>query len=298
MPSHRVSAGSTTGSGLATSTQQTCLLKRHVQDSEFEFSPAVKVARTVQYVQQQHQGCDMSANNLAAAASASADSAPTNAEQSVTAGSSRQLSRVAGSLTYEQSLASPRRLAPYPAAPSCSAECSSVGEPETSASSPLDDDEDAAKLMELLQLVQQHRRELEQQPGGLSDAVLGTALTDTDAALNMALSAMSLATTMCDNGSPEAADKALEFAEQALTMTVQRLAKAQLMVLHKVEQQQDQGVALPAPAADIARRLTATVASAGAGSSSSAAQERQDTAAVQDTKEEGIEASSGNAGDN
>jgi hypothetical protein len=43
-----------------------------------------------------------------------------------------------------------------------------VGEPETSASSPLDDDEDAAKLMELLRLVQQHRRELEQQPAGLS----------------------------------------------------------------------------------------------------------------------------------
>jgi hypothetical protein len=43
-----------------------------------------------------------------------------------------------------------------------------VGEPETSASSPLDDDEDAAKLIELLQLVQQHRRELEQQPAGLA----------------------------------------------------------------------------------------------------------------------------------
>jgi hypothetical protein len=43
-----------------------------------------------------------------------------------------------------------------------------VGEPETSASSPLDDDEDAAKLMELLQLVQHHRRELEQQPAGLT----------------------------------------------------------------------------------------------------------------------------------
>jgi hypothetical protein len=114
----------------------------------------------------------------------------------------------------------------------------------------------------------------------------------------MALSAMSLATTMCDNGSPEAADKALEFAEQALTMTVQRLAKAQMMVLHKVEQQQDQGVALPEPAADIARSLAATVASAGAGSSSSAAQERRDTAAVQDTAEANVEVCSSNAGDN
>jgi nucleotide-binding universal stress UspA family protein len=121
----------------------------------------------------------------------------------------------------------------------------------------------------------------------LQDVVLGTALTDTDAALNLALSAMSLATTMCDSGSPEAADKALEFAEQALTMTVQRLAKAQMMVLHKVEQQQDQGVPLPKSAADIARSLAATVAAAGAGSSSSAAAQRRDTAAVQDTKEAG-----------
>jgi hypothetical protein len=96
---------------------------------------------------------------------------------------------------------------------------------------------------------------------------------------------MSLATSMCDNGSPEAADKALEFAEQALTMTVQRLAKAQMMVLHKVEQQQDQGLSLPEPAADVARSLAAVVGPAGAGSSSSrAAQERQDTAAVQDTQ--------------
>jgi hypothetical protein len=144
---------------------QTCLLKRHISNSEFEFSPAIKVARTAQYVQQQQQqqGRGMSAQDSAAAASE--DSTPT-AQQSPTASSSRQQSRAAGSLTYEQSLASPRRLAPYPAAPSCSAECSSVGEPETSASSPLDDDEDAAKLMELLRLVQQHRRELEQQPAG------------------------------------------------------------------------------------------------------------------------------------
>jgi hypothetical protein len=89
---------------------------------------------------------------------------------------------------------------------------------------------------------------------------------------------------MCDNGSPEAADKALEFAEQALTMTVQRLAKAQIMVLHKVEQQQDQGLPLPEPAADIARSLAAVLGPVGAGSSSSGAQERQDTAAVQDTQ--------------
>jgi hypothetical protein len=95
---------------------------------------------------------------------------------------------------------------------------------------------------------------------------------------------MSLATSMCDNGSPEAADKALEFAEQALTMTVQRLAKAQMMVLHKVEQQQDQGLPLPEPAADIARSLAAVVGPVGAGSSSRAGQERQDTAAVQDTQ--------------
>jgi hypothetical protein len=111
---------------------------------------------------------------------------------------------------------------------------------------------------------------------------------------------MSLATSMCDNGSPEAADKALEIAEQALTMTVQRLAKAQMMVLHKVEQQQDQGLPLPEPAADIARSLTAVVGPAGAGSSSTA-QERQDTAAVQDTQPATAaaeEASSTSAGGN
>lgn len=110
------------------------------------------------------------------------------------------------------------------------------------------------------------------------EALLGTALTDTQAALNVALNAMSLATTMCSNGSPEAADKALEFAEKALTMTVQRLATAQTLVLETVEQQQDQGVQLPEHAAEIAHHLAAAV-----GSSDDSRPARDSAAAVRGT---------------
>lgn len=100
----------------------------------------------------------MSTHNLATAKTASTDSRP-NAEQLNTGSSSDP--------THEQPTPSPWILAPYPAAPGSSAACSSVGEPGGLAPSPLDDDEDAAQLMQLLRVVQQQRRELEQQPAGM-----------------------------------------------------------------------------------------------------------------------------------
>lgn len=76
---------------------------------------------------------------------------------------------------------------------------------------------------------------------------MATALGDTESGLTIALSAMELATTMCAHGSPEAADKALALAEQTLQLTVQKLAKAQLMV--EAQEQQQHRLQLSASAA-------------------------------------------------
>lgn len=152
---------------------QSSLLKRQVQGSALEYCPAVKYARTVQYVQQQvelqgHQlmstrspaGNPQPAANATVAATAAVSTVQQSAATSSTT-SRHIVDRVrSGSLTCTQSLTSPRRLTPYPDPPSCSAD--SVNGPETPASSALDDDEDALKLMELLKLVQQHKEELEQ----------------------------------------------------------------------------------------------------------------------------------------
>lgn len=72
----------------------------------------------------------------------------------------------------------------------------------------------------------------------LQEHVLERTLCDADAALQLTLHAMSLATQIHQCGSPAAADKALNIAEQALAATVQQLARAQALVAHKVQQQQ------------------------------------------------------------
>jgi hypothetical protein len=48
---------------------------------------------------------------------------------------------------------------------------------------------------------------------------------------------MSLATQIYECGAPDAADRALNIAEQALAATVQQLARAQALVAHKTQAQ-------------------------------------------------------------
>jgi hypothetical protein len=67
--------------------------------------------------------------------------------------------------------------------------------------------------------------------------VLERTLFDADAALHLTLHAMSLATQIYECGAPDAADRALNIAEQALAATVQQLARAQALVAHKAQAQ-------------------------------------------------------------
>lgn len=71
----------------------------------------------------------------------------------------------------------------------------------------------------------------------LQEHVLERTLCDADAALHLTLHAMSLATQIYECGAPDAADRALNIAEQALAATVQQLARAQALVAHKVQGQ-------------------------------------------------------------
>lgn len=73
--------------------------------------------------------------------------------------------------------------------------------------------------------------------------VLEQTLTEADTALHLTLHAMSLATQIYECGSPDAADRALCIAEQALAATVQQLARAQALVTHKVRVQAGGGTA-------------------------------------------------------
>jgi conjugal transfer/entry exclusion protein len=72
----------------------------------------------------------------------------------------------------------------------------------------------------------------------LQDQVLERVLSEADTALQLTLHAMSLATQIFRCGSPDTADKALNIAEQALAATVQQLARAQALVVHKAQLQQ------------------------------------------------------------
>ncbi len=78
-------------------------------------------------------------------------------------------------------------------------------------------------------------------------------MCDADSALNLTLHAMNLATQIYECGSPDAADRALSIAEQALAATMQQLARAQALVVHKTQAQQQRGgflAAAPAAAAE------------------------------------------------
>jgi hypothetical protein len=83
--------------------------------------------------------------------------------------------------------------------------------------------------------------------------VLERTLCDADAALHLTLHAMSLATKIYECGTPDAADRALTIAEQALAATLQQLARAQTLVAHKAlqQQQQQQGFAAEEEDADL-----------------------------------------------
>lgn len=80
--------------------------------------------------------------------------------------------------------------------------------------------------------------------------MLEQTLTEADAALHLTLHAMSLATQIYECGSPDAADRALGIAEQALAATVQQLARAQALVTHKVRVQAGGGCATAAAEED------------------------------------------------
>lgn len=71
----------------------------------------------------------------------------------------------------------------------------------------------------------------------VQEHVLERTLCDADAALHLTLHAMSLATQIYECGAPDAADRALNIAEQALAATVQQLARAQALVAHKAQAQ-------------------------------------------------------------
>lgn len=53
---------------------------------------------------------------------------------------------------------------------------------------------------------------------------------------------MHLATQIYECGAPDAADRALVIAEQALAATMQQLARAQALVVHKAQAQQHVGM--------------------------------------------------------
>lgn len=134
--------------------------------------------------------------------------------------------------------------------PSCGADCSSDADCSSSAvcaAPPLSQQQQLqrppASLMQhpvadMLALVQQQKQLLMQQVAGpaLLEQLLERALSETDSALHITLDAMTVATQLCAGGSAEAADRALEFAEQALAVTVQWLAKAQALVVRRVQQ--------------------------------------------------------------
>lgn len=80
--------------------------------------------------------------------------------------------------------------------------------------------------------------------------MLERTLCDADAALHLTLHAMSLATKIYECGTPDAADRALTIAEQALAATLQQLARAQTLVAHKVLLQQ-QGLVAEEEDADL-----------------------------------------------
>jgi hypothetical protein len=67
-------------------------------------------------------------------------------------------------------------------------------------------------------------------------------LCDADSALNLTLHAMHLATQIYECGAPDAADRVLIIAEQALAATMQQLARAQALVVHKAQAQQHVGM--------------------------------------------------------
>lgn len=76
----------------------------------------------------------------------------------------------------------------------------------------------------------------------LQEHVLERTLYDADSALNLTLHAMQLATQIYECGAPDAADRALNIAEQALAATMQQLARAQALVVHKAQGQQQLGL--------------------------------------------------------
>lgn len=68
------------------------------------------------------------------------------------------------------------------------------------------------------------------------EPVLNETLGDADLALRLALHAMFLATKTQQYGQPDAADKALDIAEQALATTMQQLSAAQALIGRQVQQ--------------------------------------------------------------